>query len=243
MNTLEQRHYVATESDIVTIGTRLMDGLELADTSRMSYLRSVIGTAQHDLDITPRASKGKATKLEPAEIERQLNGVNAVHDRFYAVLLKTIGERVPKGKDHAAEVNRLTNFARTAVYAIRQWVKAGRDLGRVIPDTASKRTLAVEGPKRQRRVSTIVLRKRVERQNKEFLTAVLALAETDKAAAIGELKMVIGQLSQQLSELGHMRATTDPKIAADEHRPLRVGKALYVPVTETQVIRQQANPS
>lgn len=244
MTTLEQRHFVATDADIIEMADTFFDGVQAVNSMPGKYMNAVIGTAQHELDIKPRAAKGKPSKLEEQEIQRQLNGVNTVHDRLYEVFVKRIDSKLPKGgKDRAKELNRLTNRFRTAVYAIRQWVKAGRDLGRIIPGRATKASLHVGGPKRARRVSAAVLRKRVEKRNTELVAAVLALAEADKAAAIGELELLVGQLAQQLNELNQTRATTDPKVAHDEHRPLRVGKSIFVPVTETQVLRHTANPS
>lgn len=245
MTTLEQRHYVATESDIADLGSRLMDGIELTDGSRLSYLRAVTATAQHDLNIKARSAKGKPSKLDDAEIARQLAGINVVHDKFYAVLVRTIDARVPKGRDHADEVNRLTNFARTAIYALRQWVKAGRDLGRVLPESVTKKTLVIEGgPKRARRVSAEVLRKRVEKHASAFMAQVLALAEADKAEAVAELELLVGQLTHQLIELTGGKPTNDLRQAAEQHRPFREkGSSVVFMPTQTQVIRQQANPS
>lgn len=239
-------NYVSTEQDIETSTRQMIGAVNTATQTRGEYLPRLVATAQHELEIVAKPrSAGRVAKLTDEEMQRQIAGVTLVHERFYAVVLREWDAAIPKGtKDRAKVLNSRTNYARTAVSILRTYIRSGKSLATVSPHTVNLRdTLKIVGPKRSRAVSPTVLRKRAEKEAHAFMSTVLALGETDKAAAISELELLVGQLAQQLTELSAARATTDAKVATAEHRPLRVGRSMFVPVTETQVIRQRANPS
>ena len=244
MNTLEQRHYVATETDIAQLADQATDGLEMVESAPLNYLRCLVGTSKDKLKMPLGARRGKPAQLTEKDIDAQLAAVDEVHNRFYSVLTARFAARIPRGKEHATTVNKRTNRYRTVVYALRLWVKGGKDLAALNPDTVTKASLRVDSNARKRATSVTVLRKRVVADSTTFMSSVLALAESDKGAAVTELKLLVGQLAQQLNELTGDKPLHDIRQAAEQRKPFREkgSSILYIP-TDTQVIRAQANPS
>jgi len=235
------RNYIATPDDIAALSRQLMGAQEAAEQSRQTYLRSVAGTTIAELGMKPRAyAVSKAPRLKPEEIDRQLTALETVHDRFYGVILKVVSEKLPAGKEKAQELNRRTNFARTSLRAIRNFIKAGNDITKVVVAKITKRSLAVEHAVRP--VSPGRLKRRAETQSKALVATLLALSETDKPSAIGEIQLLIGQLTSQLTGMG-IHPVTNPQTASDEFKPFRTKGRVFIPVTQTQVIRQRAQPS
>lgn len=212
------------------------------DATKTTYLRTLLTETLHELKAEPRTNNGKARRnLTDEQRAVQLAAIAAVHARFYAIVNEVVDaslSNVPS-KDHVLERNRRTNFARTAVYALRLYVRAGKDLTLVAPARATKSTLAVtlappiRSPKR--------LKNRVERASKAFVTALLELGESDQATARSELDTMLGVMANQLAALGSAPAK-DLKHAVEQHKPFRSGSTLFVP-TATTVLRQMASPS
>lgn len=230
-----------TDADIAKLTRDYLNAVSTAAGSRITYLRALVETTIREIGATPRTSppRGRQTKMTPETTASQLAALQATHERFYAIVIKVASEDLP-AKDQAAELNRRTNFARTALYSARLWVRAGNDLTVLVVQNLTKAALAVKTTPRA--ASARQLRGRVERRSKAVMAAILALEDTDKAAAMAELNTLMGQLASRLISLEGGSATTDPKIAAAEHRPLRVGTTVFTP-TETQILRQQARPS
>jgi hypothetical protein len=227
MSNLESKGFVAADADVVVVTKGIIDATQNAEGGRGSYLRMLIGTTQHELGVAPRKRRQKAEKLSAEGIEEQLKALSAVHERFYAIVTTTVTDAVAGTKDKALEVNRRTNFARTALGSVRAWIRAGGDITSLAPATATKAMLAVEtGTKPQ--PSAQALKSRAESQSQGLLTTFEGLATSDKAAAIEQMQMVLGQLTTQLLSLGVV-STKDPALSFEEHRPLRIGKQLFVP--------------
>lgn len=226
MSTLESRGYVATDEDIRDIASGFLDALSNADGSRRSYLRALIGTTQHELGITPRTRPGKPQKLDDETLAKHLAVLEAVHERFYKIVFQTTAEKIPPGPNKPKEVNRRTNYARTSMFAIRTWIRAGNDISTLVPAKVTKGMLAVQ--KKRRRPSTSRLATRAERQTAQLLRTVKILASTDREAAVSELEALMRKLAAQITELG-ARPTRDPREAAAEGRPLRVGSTVFLP--------------
>lgn len=216
-------HMNVTDASVSTIATSILESNQHAATGRTEYLRSLIAATQEALGY----KKGQ-------DAITQLNALNAQHARFYDIVLEAAGHLVPKGtKDRSTEVHRLCNFARTTLSAIRGHVRAGQDVAALNPAKVTKGALAVrEGP--QRALTPRRWRARAESQSKALMAAIIGLADADKAAAVDEIKVIMDQLNAQLLELvGEPTAQKRPR-----GRP----KTVFIP-TETQVIRQRANPS
>lgn len=209
---------------------------------RGTYLQTLTAEVQRELGVEPRTNNAtKRGRLSNEAQATQLAAIAAVHARFYAIVVDTVEKSLAgiPSKEWPSEKNRRTNFARTALYAVRLYVRAGKDLTAVAPGKLTKSALAVTvvgttaSPRR--------LKGRVERASKAFVKSLLALSEADKDAAVAELDTLIGQMATQLAALG-MPATRNPRKAAEDHVPLQVGKQLFVPTAST-VLRQRARPS
>lgn len=210
--------YVAKPAEISELTQSLLSAEATTLESRTTYLRALVATTQAELP--PGKPPDKATVL---------GVLQGVHERFYEAVTKAVQSAVaPRTADRAKVVNRKTNFARTALYAVRAWVKADGNLATLKVRNVTKVSLAVE-PK-VRPMSATRLTRRLEKLSSRLMAGVLALIETDKPTAIREIETIAGQLAHQLEELG-VHATR-----------MRGGK-MFIPLTATQVIRQEARPS
>lgn len=187
-----------TDSQVSKIAESILKAQSDILGGRVTYLRTLLAAVQEDL---PRASEPRA----------QLARVGTIHDRFYAVVLAAAEPHVPRGtKGRAVELHRRVNFARTAASALRGHVKAGGDLATLKAGTVTKGALKVREA-RQRPLSAKRALARAERESKALVSSLMALGEADKTAAIDEIQLIIGQLSQQLVELGVSRVPRVPR--------------------------------
>lgn len=213
-----QKHiYIATPGEITTLAASMFDAESLYANGRTTYLKALVATTQADL---PKGKPEKSVALAALE---------ATNERFYAAVVAAANASIPaRTANRPIMLNRKTNFARSSVTAIRAYIRAGNDLMKVNPRFATKRALAV--PARTRAATPARLKVRVERLSKGLMGQVLLLAEADKATAIQELNVLLGQVAAQLQDLG-------------VHATRMRGGSLYVPVSDTQVLRQTASPS
>lgn len=240
MTTLADKGFLATEEDVAKVAQSVLNAIADADNGRRTYLKVLIATTQNELGSKPRVRAGKTAKLDAAGVAEQIKALDAVHERFYAVVLKVVGDSVPTGtKERALEINRRSNFARTAMYVVRGWVRAGNDLTTLGVQSVTKSSLFIK--RKSKPPSGRVLKARAEKESKSLVGTLMALADADKEAAVEELQLIMGQVASQLVALG-VAATKDAAQSLAEHRPLRIGKMLFAP-TDTQIVRSQARPS
>lgn len=241
---IESKGFIADDSDVAKIAQSVFDSLNEGESGRRTYLKSLVATTQSELGSKPRIRSGTTkSKLDASGIEEQLKALTAVHERFYNIVTRVAAETLPAGqKDKAIEINRRTNFARTALYAVRMFVRAGHDITEIGVQSVTKQGLAVPGPRPEPPKATVLVR-RAETQSKQLVSTLMALADTDRDSAIQEMQLVLGQLTDQLVQMG-VSATKDAALSLSEHRPLKIGKlkTLFMP-TATQVISQRARPS
>lgn len=238
---LEQRNYIATETDIDHLAADMLGAQGLLDTVPRLYLRSVVATTIHELDAPQRVRAGKVEKIDEAEQARQHAALEKVLGLFYPRIVTKMSDHLPTGKGRAEELNRRTNWARSIHRDVRNWIRAGHDLRTLAPSRLIRAAIIVT-PK-PRAPSAGRLRSRVERTSKDLVAGVMELALVDKAAAIAELELLMGQLAGQMVELSG-KPVSDARKAAEQHVPFRQkgSSVMFVP-TQTQVIRQQERPS
>lgn len=236
------KNFVSTEADIRSLTQDYVQAHLSADGSRLTYLRALIATTQKELGGEPRANNApKRGALGDEARAKQLAALASVHARFYPVVIEVVEASLDgiAAKDRAKELNRRTNFARTALYAARLYVRAGKDLTGVAAGKVTKSALTVvlapSVPSARR------LKTRVERASKAFITSLLALGESDQEGARAELDTLLGVMANQLAALG-AKPARDLQHAVEEHRPFRSGSTLFVP-TATTILRQRASPS
>src|SRR5882724_560220 len=203
--------------DVTSIAQAIFKALDDAQGGRTTYLRTLLLGTQDELG----GKKGQETNI-------QLAALKLVHEKFYELVLKAAEPFVPKGtKDRAIELHARANFARTALSALRGHCRAGGDLAALSAAKTTKAMLKVrEGPAKPPTARR--LKARAESQSKAVMATLLGLSDTDKAAAVEEIQLLLGQLTTQLVSLGVV-STTDSAMAIAEHRPLKIGRTLFVP--------------
>lgn len=219
-----------TDKEIDRIAQSVMSATRDVDTSRETYLRTLLTATQEDLGH----KRGLDAPLQLAALKR-------MHERFYAIVLSAAGRVVARNHPQRAhEMQRLANFARTALSALRKHVRADGDLCALVPAKVTKGALlAREGPSRPPTAKRLMTA--AERESKRLMATLMGLADVDKAAAVAEIQLLMGQLGDQLMGLGVV-ATKSAAQAAAKGTALRIGKTLFMPTT-SQVIAATARPS
>lgn len=221
MKTLENRHFIATDSDIASIVTTHDDAIHSRDIARATYLKALVATTQHELGAPARLRTGKPAVLSADDIANHIASLEKVQQRFYAVVLKAIGEGPPK------ERNSRANFARSAASTLRRWIKAGNDVRALAAVRVTKASLRVGGGAGRPQAAPA---RRVEQLAGRLATNAEELAKTDKAAAIEAVEGAMTRLASLLITLG-VQSTTNPQKAVDEHRPFKAGSNVFWPST------------
>lgn len=229
---------MTTVTAIRAIATKVFAGETDADNGKIEYLRTLVGDIQTELGGTPRLRSGKAARLTKEETAAHLQAVTKVNERFYGAVTEEARARV-EGPDKAKRLNAMTNWARTALRDVRGYVRAGNDVRALATAKLTRNQLRVKSVPRP--LGAAALRRRLVDRGKETVAAALELIDTDPAAARAELELLMAQLATQVLNLSG-RSTKDAQEAASQHIPLRVRSTLFVP-TETQIVRQTANPS
>jgi hypothetical protein len=208
---------MTTVQDITKI-TQAILGAQDSDThGRVTYLRKLVESTQEELG----SEKGQRPAVQMAALK-------LVHDRFYEIILGAAQPFVPKGAPkRAVELHRRINFARTALSAVRGHVRAGGD---VVTLSAAKVTKAAlksrEGPVKP--LSPARWKTKATAQAKTLLESLTGMAKADKGAAIVEMQELVSALTVRMMKLG-LTATKDASVALSEHRPLSVGRGMFVP--------------
>lgn len=237
MATLESKGYIATETDIAALARSIITGSLQSESGRRDYLKVLLASTIDVLGAKPRLRQGRASKLDESEVLKQTEALEATHTRFYAIIVRETASVIPAGKDKSGELNRRTAYARVAASRLRAYAKSGGDLTILAPARVTRETIRVKSAT-PRAMSSGRLKARAERESKTLVATLLGLGDADKAAAVAEIQLLIGQLAQQLVHLGVVTSTKDAEQAAREHIPLKVGKTLFIP-TDTQVLRAQ----
>ncbi len=137
---LEKGHWVATKHDVETLAHERYTNAAATAAGDGSYLRIVLVAAQSKLG-RPR---GRGTK---PNIEAQLAVLTAVHELFYAAVLR--GVTTPdiaiepaldtkEQRRRSLARNSRSAFARTAVSTLTTYVRLGGDLRPLDPATVTK---------------------------------------------------------------------------------------------------------
>jgi len=230
---------MTTVTAIRAIATKVFTSETEADNGKIEYLRALVGDVQTELGGAPRQRAGKAARLTKEETAEHLQSVTKVNERFYGAVTEEARARVGGGPDKAKRLNAMTNWARTALRDVRGYVRAGNDIRALAATKLTRNQLRVKATPRP--LGPAALRRRLVDRGKEMVAAALELIDIDPGAARAELELIMAQIATQVLNLSG-RATKNAQEAASQHKPLRVRSTLFVP-TETQVVRQTANPS
>lgn len=194
---LESRKYLASVTDIEQITREVLQAQAAGSSGRASYLKSLVAVTRQERGIT--AIRKHTQPIGHEERSLQIDALEAVHAKFYAIVIRTIG------KCPALELNRKSNFARSAKSTLRSWIKAGNDIGALDPAKVTKRMLAVETRKR-RIPSTHILTKRAKRYLSYFDDVVSKMADADRSTAAETIGFAVEHLQAELARLGPVRA-------------------------------------
>ena len=223
---LESKNYVATPADIAALAQAYARALEASGSVRGHYLRALVATTQAELGAKPRqrASGEDKPSLDEAGIKLQLQSLETVHERFYAVVLDNVD-------GNAEERNRRSGFARSAVSTVRAYIRAGHDITLLAAARVTKVQLAQAAPPRRARVVSVPV---LQRRADKALTLVYKIGEqlgkADKAMAVEVLESAMSKLGAMLSKLGAVRPVRDAKRAVRERVPLRTSAGTFYPV-------------
>jgi hypothetical protein len=238
---MSKQNFIGTEASVRQMVRTALHG----DAIQQTYLRTLVGTVIAELGAEARtnAATGRRPKLSDEDQVKQLAAADAVYARWEPIIEDEVersltADNIP-AKERATVKNRRTNIYRTAIYTVRRYIKAGKDITAVPPAKASKSAMKVDTTARP--TTPRRLKGRVERRSKAFMAAVLELSESDPQAAVSEIDTLIGQLATQLASLG-VEAVRSPAKAVTQHKPLKVGSTVFLP-SESAILRQRASPS
>lgn len=211
-----------TPSEIRNLARQFADGKKTIATARGQYFRALIETAQAELD-------GKADQAA------QRATVRAVHRRFYTIVEEAIASDeilVAAGvtrKQLGKERNRRTNFARSSHSTIQRWLRApDHDLTKLNAQQVTKSQLEKDAPApRKHRLTPERVQARGKRLTDMLITYAKQIAKADEGQAAALLREAVDRLFKQMT--ANAPTTTDARVAAEQRRPLRVGRTVFVP--------------
>lgn len=221
---LETKHYVATAADIKALADAAITGEQSVVVSRGAYLRALVATTQAELGAEPRQRAGRSMRLPKADIPAHMDAFNAVAKRFYAVVAE-VAKAIDPAPDNAAFRTR-TAFARSAASTVRGFIRAGRDIRAIVAERVTKGALRV-GPS-GRKLTVAQLERRAQRLTAALEDVARKLTGADAEAARKALMPAFALLAKASG------ATTDPRAARAEHRPLRSKDGFFVPMGAPQ---------
>jgi hypothetical protein len=176
----------------------------------------MVGTTIHELGVPVRQRMAKQSgPLKPEDIETQLAAFEVVNGRFYAIVLKTLGE----SEGTARQRNARTNFARSSASTVRKYIRTGHDLTCLVPAKVTKELLRVDVETRQPTL------KRAEAMTNRLVEYAKTL---DKEAAIDAIRHAMNQLSNLLLQYG-TEFTTKPDEAQLSHKVFKSKAGLFWP--------------
>lgn len=207
---IEANGYVATAADIEKLVTQRIESGNMIATSRTTYLRALIATAQDKLGISPKAVRtGK--QADDDTIKAHALALEEVHTLFYEAVQRAAkaaaihaDEQRPKADIVASRIV----FARSAYSTVRSWLVRGKhSLSSVIAAKATKQSLVADTPKRST-VSSMARSRELKadpimKQGKDILTRIVVSGKQDKDRAIAVLHDLMQLLSRGFDDLGH----------------------------------------
>lgn len=219
---IESKGYLATPADIGALTKAILAGQSAAEHGKGTYLKSLVAVTTEELGAPARAHAMKAPRLKAEGVVLQLTALEAVHKRFYEAVVAAASEHLPPGKSgRAKELNRRTNFARSAFSTVRGYIKAGNDVTALVAARVVKAALAV--PRQVRAMTPKRLKTRVEKQAKDLVSTLIALGERDQRTAAAELETLMGQLTDQLAVITGVKPTAQWKaLTKDLHARTQV---------------------
>lgn len=223
MKSLQARSFVGTPADMEALTQDSIQAARTGRTVRGTYLKVVVATTQAELDINVRRRAVKMPQPDEEEMKGQMRVMVAVHKRFYASVLKVARENKPR---NAKEMNKWTNFARSAKTKLKKWMLAGNDLRSLVPAKLTHAELEVSRPNRG--WTRDRFQKRTDAWAGHLVAAATAYAKEDRETVVATLESTVAQLTALLADLG-TAVTAGGAAAIRAHRPVKTTKASWSP--------------
>lgn len=221
---IEAGHFVATDAQVEALAHDMYTTNAKVQRIDGVYLRVLIAGCQSQLgSATPKRRKSAG------DIEAQMTVLEAIHERFYAAVLRGVTtpeiaadaslEPVERQR-RSLERNRRSTFARTAKSTLVAYVKAGGDLRSVDVSKASKASLRGFA-----KPALMTAGAKLARAQTAFVAAATKCAEETPEQAKAILERAMAELRALLNSLDE-----EPANAAPEPRRARtVAGEAYIP--------------
>jgi len=197
--TLARKHFVATEAEVESLAQEQYRGADIAAQGASTYLRVLVAGCQAKVG---RARRGLALRKDA-----QLEVINAVHERFYAAVLRGVTtpeiEHDPnvdpkEQRRRTLERNRRSAFARSAVSTLRLFVNGGGDIRalsvEVVTKTQLRKDVAPPEP-------TDKVERQIQRAEGALLRAIERRARASPEAAAEDIGRIMEDLQKTLDAL------------------------------------------
>jgi hypothetical protein len=243
---LEKRGYLIKDNaDITALAKAALVGDKVPGT----YLRALIASTQVRLGMdAPRTSALRGRIGEPDDRDSDVAVVTAVHDEFYAIVLKAVtteditpekGLRKAEQARRAKERNRRSNFARSAKSTLVKFIRTGGNVRGLCVLTVTKRQLRELTAQKQGK-STLTTEEQAKRFSVRIVRALEEMKEQDEGLAQLALQAAITELSSRSADWFSKRPTTSARKAIEQGQLLKTSDGLFWPVSlESKLESQQ----
>jgi hypothetical protein len=236
---IEKRSYLATDEQIRALAAaNYQAGADLTNTGS-TYLRILIAGTQAELGSTPRLRAVRGAKDAAPEMEAALNALQAVHERYYALVLEAITTEDVEDKPtlrkaeksrRALERNRRGNFARTSASLVRAYIRAGCNILALVVPTATKSLLRSAVLQKKAPPTPEVI---VERNVSAVVTRIEELQADRPDLATITIQTLLARLTSMATGGEKQVTTSSPKKAMAEGITLKLGEGIFLPLPPT----------
>lgn len=214
---IERAHFLASPADIETMAAQRQDGADFSVRAAGTYLKVLVAlTAREIGGATAHLSRRRgraASALRPEEVAEHLAALDRVNAICYGAvaqavippeLVKVEGLDQAEQTRRSLERNRRTNYARTALTAVRLYISAGRDVRDLEPAAVTKdglRSVAEQHRPPPRSVSAGRLVRAATRASERIVAEAEQLAGIDPEQAEKLLDALMNELQGVLDKL------------------------------------------
>lgn len=190
---IQAKAYLASDEEVGVLARKYADGLTAVAGSKVTYLRVLVAHVKHDV----------GRRLKNLKAQAAIEFLEETHKRLYSLVLKAVttpetadSEELPKEERTRRSLarNSRSNFARSSMTAIRNWVKTGGSLGELDPTTVKKSDLRREVTPEAAAAGS------AERAANRARRALLALAKIDREAASTLLSSIMEAVGPQVAK-------------------------------------------
>lgn len=217
LNKIERAHFMASEADIETMARARQEGDEFGQRVNGTYLRILVALTAAQIGpntaLLSRRRGRHASSLNVEEVTAHMAALDTVNTSAYSAVLRAVvtpeiekveGLAPEQAAYRALERNRRTNYARTALTALRQYVAAGRDIRDLDVATVTKEALRATAERYAPPPQSVTagrLLRAAERAGARIVEEALELASVDQAQAEQLLASLMANLQDVLDKV------------------------------------------